>query len=71
MGCASRWCRWPGAGGGLQRLQRFITSSTWDYTGVRRNVARWFAGHQPVEALVVDDTGFPKDGEASPCVARQ
>ena len=26
---------------------------------------------QPVEALVVDDTGFPKDGEASPCVARQ
>jgi SRSO17 transposase len=54
-----------------QRLQQFITSSTWDYAGVRRNVARWFAGHQPVEALVVDDTGFPKDGTASPCVARQ
>ena len=54
-----------------QRLQQFITSSTWDYVAVRRNVARWFAGHQPVEALVVDDTGFPKDGTASPCVARQ
>jgi SRSO17 transposase len=54
-----------------QRLQQFITSSTWDYTVVRRNVARWFAGHQPVEALVVDDTGFAKDGSASPCVARQ
>jgi SRSO17 transposase len=54
-----------------QRLQQFITSSTWDYAGVRRNVAGWFAGHQPVEALVVDDTGFPKDGDASPCVARQ
>jgi SRSO17 transposase len=54
-----------------QRLQQFITSSTWDYGGVRRNVARWFAGHQPVEALVVDDTGFAKDGPASPCVARQ
>ena len=54
-----------------QRLQQFITSSTWDYAAVRRNVARWFAGHQPVEALVVDDTGFPKDGDASPCVARQ
>jgi SRSO17 transposase len=54
-----------------QRLQQFITSSTWDYTAVRRNVARWFAGGQPVEALVVDDTGFPKDGPASPCVARQ
>src|SRR5499427_4651170 len=54
-----------------QRLQQFVTSSTWDYTGVRANVARWFAASQPVEALVVDDTGFVKDGAASPCVARQ
>jgi SRSO17 transposase len=54
-----------------QRLQQFITSSTWDYTAVRRNVARWFAGSQAVEALVIDDTGFAKDGAASPCVARQ
>jgi len=54
-----------------QRLQQFITSSTWDYTVVRRNVARWFASSQPAVALVVDDTGFPKDGKASPCVARQ
>ena len=54
-----------------QRLQQFITSSTWDYAAVRRNVARDFAGSQPVEAVVVDDTGFPKDGSASPCVARQ
>ena len=54
-----------------QRLQQFITSSTWGYVAVRRNVARWFASSQPVEALVVDDTGFPKDGVASPCVARQ
>lgn len=58
-------------GAGHQRLQQFITSSTWDYVAVRRNVARWFAAGQPVEALVVDDTGFPKDGSASPCVARQ
>jgi SRSO17 transposase len=54
-----------------QRLQQFITSSTWDYAGVRANVARWFAASQPVEALVVDDTGFAKDGSSSPCVARQ
>src|SRR5207344_56892 len=54
-----------------QRLQQFITSSTWDYAAVRRNVTRWFAASFPVEALVVDDTGFPKDGAASPCVARQ
>jgi SRSO17 transposase len=54
-----------------QRLQQFITSSTWDYAGVRRNAARWFAGRFPVEALVIDDTGFGKDGDWSPCVARQ
>jgi len=54
-----------------QRLQQFITSSTWDYAAVRANVARWFAAAQPVEALVVDDTGFAKDGSSSPCVARQ
>src|SRR5258707_13100467 len=53
-----------------QRLQQFITSSTWDYVAVRRNIARWFAGGQPGGAPVVDDTGFPKDGPAPPCVAR-
>src|SRR5262252_1486053 len=61
-------------GTGHQRLQQFITSitsSTWDCAAVRRNVARDFTGSQPVEALVVDDTGFAKDGKASPCVARQ
>ena len=31
-----------------QRLQQFITSSTWDYAGVRRNVARWFAAGVPL-----------------------
>jgi SRSO17 transposase len=54
-----------------QRLQQFITSSAWDYAAVRRNAARWFAAGQPVEALVIGDTGFPEDGTASPCVARQ
>src|SRR5690348_4566054 len=58
-------------GAGHQRLQQFITSSTWDYAAVRRNVARRLAASQQIEALVVDDTGFPKDGAASPCVARQ
>ena len=45
-----------------QRLQQFITSSTWDYAVVRRNASRHFAAGQPTEALVVDDTGFPKTG---------
>src|SRR2546421_6377130 len=47
-----------------QRLQQFITSSTWDYVVVRRNVAPHFAASQPVEALVIDDTGFARDGAA-------
>jgi SRSO17 transposase len=54
-----------------QRLQQFITSSTWDYAVVRRNVAWHFAASRQIGALVVDDTCFPKDGTASPCVARQ
>src|SRR5437773_10747203 len=54
-----------------QRLQQFITSSTWDYELVRANVARWAVGAIGPDAYVIDDTGFPKDGTASPCVARQ
>lgn len=38
---------------------------------MRRNVARWAAGTISPQAYVVDDTGFAKDGTASPCVSRQ
>lgn len=54
-----------------QGLQQFITSSTWDYERVRANVADWAVTAISPEAYVVDDSGFPKDGKASPCVARQ
>jgi SRSO17 transposase len=54
-----------------QGLQQFITSSTWDYERVRGNLARWGAQVIDPAAYVVDDTGFAKDGTASPCVARQ
>src|SRR5439155_20146935 len=54
-----------------QGLQQFISSSTWDYEAVRANVARWAVDVIDPGAYVVDDTGFPKDGTASPCVARQ
>ena len=54
-----------------QRLQQFITSSAWDYERVRGNVARWAVQAIDPAAYVIDDTGFPKDGTASPCVARQ
>lgn len=54
-----------------QRLQQFITSSTWDYAEVRRVLAlRMFDEIKP-EAYAVDDVGFPKDGTSSPGVARQ
>jgi SRSO17 transposase len=54
-----------------QGLQQFITSSTWDYTQVRANVATWAVNALDPDAYVVDDSGFPKDGTASPLVARQ
>jgi SRSO17 transposase len=54
-----------------QQLQQFVTSSTWDYAKVRANVARWAADVIDPQAYVIDDSGFPKDGTASPCVARQ
>jgi SRSO17 transposase len=54
-----------------QGLQQFVTSSTWDTMAVRaRLAARAVELVEPV-AWVVDDTGFPKDGKGSPCVARQ
>src|SRR5262249_17981586 len=54
-----------------QRLQQFITPPSWDSQQVRANVARWAADAITPRAYVVDDSGFPKDGTASPCVARQ
>jgi SRSO17 transposase len=54
-----------------QRLQQFITSSTWDYAAVRRRLARRAADVVSADAWVLDDTGHLKDGDASPGVARQ
>jgi SRSO17 transposase len=39
-----------------QALQQFITSSTWGYEAVRRNVARWAADVIAPAAYVIDDT---------------
>src|SRR4051794_39903850 len=54
-----------------QQLQQFLTSSTWDVTGVRRRLAAAAVETVTPAVWVVDDTGFPKDGKASACVARQ
>nr|WP_239061323.1 transposase [Salinispora oceanensis] len=51
--------------------QQFLTSSTWDAGGVRRRLATAAVEVVAPQVWVVDDTGFPKDGKASACVARQ
>jgi SRSO17 transposase len=54
-----------------QQLQQFVTSSPWRVEPVRRQLARLAVDTVGPEVWVVDDTGFKKDGTASPCVARQ
>lgn len=53
-----------------QRLRQFVSSSTWDHTGVRARMAVWARDTVAAEAHVIDDVGFPKDGKDSPGVAR-
>jgi len=54
-----------------QSLQQFIADSPWDPGLVVRAVAERVAPEIGVEAWVLDDTGFPKDGKRSPGVKRQ
>jgi SRSO17 transposase len=54
-----------------QRLQQFMSSSTWDFAGVRRRLAARIHDVVAPVAWVIDDTGFPKYGTSSPGVARQ
>lgn len=55
-----------------QRLQQAITGSAWADAEVRGRLARHLDRELPgVEALIVDDTGFPKKGTHSVGVARQ
>src|ERR671932_137424 len=54
-----------------QGLQQFVSSSTWAVEEVRKRLARRAIEVIAPDAWVVDDTGFVKDGTASPGVARQ
>jgi len=54
-----------------QGLQQFVSSSTWAVEEVRERLARRAVEVIAPAAWVVDDTGFVKDGTASPGVARQ
>jgi SRSO17 transposase len=52
-------------------MQQFLADSPWDPMLLVRAVAERVAPAIAVEAWVLDDTGFPKDGKHSPGVKRQ
>lgn len=58
-----------------QRLLHFLTDSTWDDHAVRRAAAEYgiraMVAREPIEAWIVDDTGFLKQGTHSVGVHRQ
>lgn len=54
-----------------QSMQQFLADSPWEQVAVVRAVAERVAPVIGVEAWVLDDTGFPKDGKRSPGVKRQ
>lgn len=54
-----------------QGLQQFVSSSPWPVEPVRQAIARRAIEVIDPDAWVIDDTGFKKDGPASPGVARQ
>ena len=60
-----------GGGADYESLQQFLAVSPWDPGLVVRAVAERVAPRIAVEAWVLDDTGFPKDGKHSPGVKRQ
>jgi SRSO17 transposase len=54
-----------------ESLQQFLAVSTWDPTLVVKATAERVVGEIDLEAWVLDDTGFVKDGKGSPGVKRQ
>ena len=54
-----------------QSMQQFLADSPWDPAVVVRAVAERVVPEIDVQAWVLDDTGFPKDGKDSPGVKRQ
>jgi SRSO17 transposase len=58
--------------GNEQSLQQFLSQSPWDWLPLwRQMAARVERSFAPAVAWIIDDTGFPKEGEHSVGVARQ
>ena len=54
-----------------QSVQQFLADSPWDPVLVVKATAERVTSRIDVQAWVLDDTGFPKDGKRSPGVKRQ
>jgi len=60
------------ADGNAQAIQQLLHSSPWDPIPLRQAMTqKLIAELKPVEACIIDDTGFPKKGNHSVGVARQ
>lgn len=73
---AARACGDPRRCRALQeKLLNFVTDSPWRDGPVReyasRHAVEAMTARKPIEAWIVDDTGFPKKGDKSPGVQRQ
>jgi len=64
-------CARLGGDAEYQSMQQFLADSPWDPAAVVRAVAERVAPEVAVDAWVLDDTGFVKDGRHSPGVKRQ
>jgi DDE superfamily endonuclease/Family of unknown function (DUF6444) len=60
-----------GGEGDYQSMQQFLAVSPWDPALVVKATAERVVPAIDVQAWVLDDTGFPKDGKNSPGVKRQ
>ncbi len=59
-------------GGNVQALQQFVGQSPWAWEPVRAQLAqRMLEALVPLAGWIIDDTGFPKQGQESVGVARQ
>ena len=58
-------------GARYESLQQFLADSPWDHGALVRACAERVVPAIAPVALVIDDTGFPKDGTRSPGVKRQ
>lgn len=54
-----------------ESAQQFLADSPWDPSALVRACAERVGPELDVQAWVIDDTGFPKDGRRSPGVKRQ